>query len=159
MIWKKLAIGIGSLAAVAALLFGIMSILPEEYNEASADTISLLGQKEEAQIYVLHKPTCTMCQKYKASIKKELEPLKKDINVNTYFVDVTQGIPSWLTEKLPADALPYAKTPYVIYLNGKDNNGDGIVPRVQGRVDNDQALENLAKSITHSHETKDVYEF
>lgn len=88
----------------------------------SADKRLKSPNEGQIDIYIAFKTTCPVCQKQEKAITEATEKLPANVNVT--YVDITDGLPQYLSDAFPEGTYKGAKTPYAVVTdNVIDNNG------------------------------------
>lgn len=117
--------------------FGILpqtEINQESSSEQILSDFESVTDKRERLAVVLYKPTCPVCQKYGKDIVRTLEKG----TIKSAYIDVSDGLPDYLTERINQAYFQGAKTPFVIILQGGN-----YMPIFAERINSSRQLEVL----------------
>lgn len=90
--------------------------------------------KQSYQIVLLYKKGCKVCKRWQRKIVPELEDTKN----NTAYIEVSEEIPEYLSEKVAPEYISGVKVPYILIFKNKSYN-----PVFWGRINSEDRLEDL----------------
>lgn len=96
-------------------------------------------------VYIAFKKTCPVCQKQEKAITESTEKLPGNINV--FYIDITEGLPEYLSNAFPKGTYEGAKTPYVVITDNTVGNDGKLQTSYTGRLSNNKKIEEFESAI------------
>lgn len=93
--------------------------------------------KEKKIVVVLYKTTCSICDKWQYDINASL----KKTDTPKGYIDASDGLPKYFTDKIAYANYEKAKTPYVYVLKKKSFN-----PKFEKRVNSEKRKKEMEKA-------------
>lgn len=90
--------------------------------------------KQSYQIVLLYKKGCKVCKRWQYKIVPELKKIKN----NTAYIEVSEEIPGYLSEKVEPEYISGVKVPYVLIFKNKSYN-----PVFWGRINSEDRLDDF----------------
>lgn len=104
--------------------------------------------KGQIDIYIAFKKTCPVCQKQEKAITEATEKLPQNVNVT--YIDITDGLPKYLSAAFPEGTYEGAKTPYVVVTDNTIDDNGKLHLIYTGRLSNDTNIEKFNAAIKNT---------